>query len=164
VCKLFIFMGKTDPDNPDRHASRLRRAGFVRAEFITASARSPGGGGAGEDVTEIAMIKVAAPNILCRVLDFAIEAHGGAGATEDFGLADAYASARVLRIVDGADEVHRNELRTPRLGGDAGRAAMHEFRLNALILDAAILCRLALNVGPARPQPQQPGRAGNSEA
>ena len=138
MCKLFIFMGKTDPDNPDRHASRLRRAGFVRAAFITASARSPGGGGAGEDVTEIAMIKVAAPNILCRLLDFAIEAHGGAGATEDFGLADAYASARVLRIVDGADE-----LRTPRLGGDAGRAAMHEFRLNALILDAAILCRLA---------------------
>jgi alkylation response protein AidB-like acyl-CoA dehydrogenase len=94
------------------------------------------------------MIKVAAPNILCRVLDFAIQAHGGAGATEDFGLADACASARVLRIVDGADEVHRNqvaklELRTPRLGGDAGRAAMHEFRLNALILDAAILCRLA---------------------
>jgi acyl-CoA dehydrogenase len=59
---------------------------------------------------EIAMIKVAAPNMLCRVLDLAIQAHGGAGVTEDFGLAAAYASARALRIVDGPDEVHRNQI------------------------------------------------------
>jgi acyl-CoA dehydrogenase len=61
-------------------------------------------------LAEIAMIKVAAPNMLCRVLDLAIQAHGGAGITEDFGLAAAYASARALRIVDGPDEVHRNQI------------------------------------------------------
>jgi acyl-CoA dehydrogenase len=59
---------------------------------------------------EIAMIKVAAPNMLCRVLDWAIQAHGGAGVTEDFGLAQAYASARAMRIFDGPDEVHRNQI------------------------------------------------------
>jgi acyl-CoA dehydrogenase len=61
-------------------------------------------------LAEIAMIKVAAPNMLCRVLDLAIQAHGGAGVTEDFGLAAAYARARALRIVDGPDEVHRNQI------------------------------------------------------
>ena len=59
---------------------------------------------------EIAMIKVAAPNMACRVIDWAIQAHGGGGITDDFGLAMAYANARVLRIVDGPDEVHRNQL------------------------------------------------------
>ena len=59
---------------------------------------------------EIAMIKVAAPNMACRVVDWAIQAHGGGGITDDFGLAMAYANARVLRIVDGPDEVHRNQL------------------------------------------------------
>jgi acyl-CoA dehydrogenase len=61
-------------------------------------------------LAEIAMIKVAAPAMLCRVLDWAIQAHGGGGVTEDFGLAQAYASARTLRIVDGPDEVHRNQI------------------------------------------------------
>jgi acyl-CoA dehydrogenase len=59
---------------------------------------------------EIAMIKVAVPNMLCKVVDMAIQAHGAAGVTEDFGLAAAYAEARILRIVDGPDEVHRNQI------------------------------------------------------
>jgi acyl-CoA dehydrogenase len=59
---------------------------------------------------EIAMIKVAAPNMLCQVIDWAIQAHGGAGVTEDFGLAEAYAHARSMRIFDGPDEVHRNQI------------------------------------------------------
>jgi acyl-CoA dehydrogenase len=59
---------------------------------------------------EIAMIKVAAPNMLCRVLDWAIQAHGAAGLSEDFPLAQAYAYARSVRIVDGPDEVHRNQI------------------------------------------------------
>jgi acyl-CoA dehydrogenase len=59
---------------------------------------------------EIAMIKVAAPNMLCQVLDWAIQAHGGGGLSDDFGLAKAYASARVLRLADGPDEVHRNQI------------------------------------------------------
>ena len=57
---------------------------------------------------EIAMIKVAAPNMACQVIDWAIQAHGGAGVCDDFGLASAYANARTLRIADGPDEVHRN--------------------------------------------------------
>ena len=59
---------------------------------------------------EIAMIKVAAPNMLCTVLDWAIQAHGGAGVTDDFPLAHAYAYARTVRIVDGPDEVHRDQI------------------------------------------------------
>jgi len=49
--------------------------------------------------------------MLCQVVDFAIRAHGGAGVTDDFGLAWAYAVARAIRIIDGPDEVHRNRSR-----------------------------------------------------
>jgi acyl-CoA dehydrogenase len=59
---------------------------------------------------EIAMIKIVAPNMLCKVLDWAIQAHGAAGLSDDFPLAYAYARARAMRIVDGPDEVHRNAL------------------------------------------------------
>ena len=59
---------------------------------------------------EIAMIKVAVPNMACKVIDWAIQAFGGAGVTNDFGLASAYATARMLRIADGPDEVHRNQI------------------------------------------------------
>ena len=63
-----------------------------------------------EALAEIAMIKVAAPNMLCRVVDYAIQAHGGGGVTDDFGLGYAFASARAMRIFDGPDEVHRNQI------------------------------------------------------
>jgi len=56
---------------------------------------------------EIAMIKVGAPNVAQKVLDRAIQLHGGGGVSQDFHLAYAYARARVLRLVDGPDEVHR---------------------------------------------------------
>jgi acyl-CoA dehydrogenase len=59
---------------------------------------------------EIAMIKVAAPNMACQVIDWAIQAHGAGGVTTDFGLAKAYASSRTLRLADGPDEVHRNQI------------------------------------------------------
>lgn len=59
---------------------------------------------------EIAMIKVAAPNIACKIIDWAIQIHGGAGVSNDFGLAQAYAQARLLRLADGPDEVHRNQI------------------------------------------------------
>ena len=60
--------------------------------------------------TEIAEIKVAAPEMACQVIDWAIQAHGGGGVTEDFPLAYFFAVARILRLVDGPDEVHRHQL------------------------------------------------------
>jgi acyl-CoA dehydrogenase len=59
---------------------------------------------------EIAMIKVLAPNVACKVLDWAIQAHGGGGMSDDFPLAYLYAHARTLRFADGPDEVHRNAI------------------------------------------------------
>lgn len=59
---------------------------------------------------EIAMIKVAVPSMACKVIDWAIQAHGGGGTSNDFGLAAAYATARLLRLADGPDEVHRNQI------------------------------------------------------
>jgi acyl-CoA dehydrogenase len=59
---------------------------------------------------EIAMIKVAAPNMALQVIDWAMQVHGGGGVSQDFGLASAYAQARTLRFADGPDEVHRNQI------------------------------------------------------
>ena len=60
--------------------------------------------------TEIAMIKVIAPNMACQIIDWAIQAHGGGGVSDDFPLAYAYANQRTLRLADGPDEVHRNAI------------------------------------------------------
>jgi acyl-CoA dehydrogenase len=65
---------------------------------------------------EIAMIKVFAPNVACKVIDWAIQVHGGGGVSEDFGLAQAYAHARTLRFADGPDEVHRNQIGKLEIG------------------------------------------------
>ena len=78
--------------------------------------------------TEIAMIKVVAPNVALRVLDRAIQAHGGAGVAQDTVLAAAWASVRTLRIADGPDEVHtesiaRHELR--KWGKFPAKSATH---------------------------------------
>ena len=59
---------------------------------------------------EIAMIKVMVPSLALRVIDRAIQAHGGAGVCGDFPLAAAWASARTLRLADGPDEVHREAI------------------------------------------------------
>jgi len=76
---------------------------------------------------EIAMIKVVAPNVACKVIDWAIQAYGAAGVHDEF-LVGAYASARSLRLADGPDEVHRNaiakiELREIAGGTGAGNGA-----------------------------------------
>ena len=60
--------------------------------------------------SEIAMIKVAAPVMACQIIDWAIQAHGAAGVSDDFELARAYANSRTLRLADGPDEVHRNQI------------------------------------------------------
>ncbi len=59
---------------------------------------------------EIAMIKVAAPNTTLKVLDWAIQAHGGGGVSQEFMLAFWWAHSRTLRLADGPDEVHRNQI------------------------------------------------------
>ena len=75
--------------------------------------------------TEIAMIKVVAPNMACQVIDWAMQAHGGGGVSDDFPLAAAYAGARTLRFADGPDEVHRNAIAKWELGryGSYGKDA-----------------------------------------
>ncbi|OHC66427.1 MAG: acyl-CoA dehydrogenase [Rhodocyclales bacterium GWA2_65_19] len=70
---------------------------------------------------EIAMIKVAAPNMALQVIDWAMQAHGGAGVSDDFPLAAAYAQARTLRFADGPDEVHRNAIAKQELGRYLGK-------------------------------------------
>ena len=68
---------------------------------------------------EIAMIKVVAPTMACRVIDWAIQAHGGGGMSQDFPLAYFYTVARTLRFADGPDEVHRNAIAKMELGRHA---------------------------------------------
>ena len=84
---------------------------------------------------EIAMIKVAAPNMALKIIDNAIQAYGGAGVSDDAGLARDYASMRTMRLADGPDEVHnraiaRLELRkyanAPRTNGSARDGAPQE--------------------------------------
>ncbi len=65
---------------------------------------------------EIAMIKVQAPNMALKIIDDAIQAHGAAGVSEDFGLAYAYAHQRTLRLADGPDEVHSRAIARLELG------------------------------------------------
>jgi acyl-CoA dehydrogenase len=60
--------------------------------------------------SEIAMIKVVAPNVALRVIDRAIQAHGGGGVSDDFHLAWAWANSRTVRLADGPDEVHREAI------------------------------------------------------
>jgi acyl-CoA dehydrogenase len=72
---------------------------------------------------EIAMIKVAAPTMACKVIDWAMQMHGGAGVSDDFPLAAAYAAARTIRFADGPDEVHREQIGKLELARYRPRAA-----------------------------------------
>ena len=69
---------------------------------------------------EIAMIKVLAPNMTLQVIDWAMQAHGGAGVSDDFPLAMMYAHSRTLRFADGPDEVHRNAIAKVELAKHMG--------------------------------------------
>jgi acyl-CoA dehydrogenase len=87
------------------------RIGIAQSRFLTLHAAhmmdTVGNKGA---KAEIAMIKVAVPNMACKVVDWAIQAFGAAGLSNDHGIGVAYALARLLRIADGPDEVHRNQI------------------------------------------------------
>jgi acyl-CoA dehydrogenase len=72
---------------------------------------------------EIAMIKVVAPQVSCKVVDWAIQAHGAAGVSQDFWLAEAYAHQRTVRLVDGPDEVHRSAIAKIELAKRPGSMA-----------------------------------------
>jgi acyl-CoA dehydrogenase len=66
--------------------------------------------------SEIAMIKVAAPNMALKIIDDALQAYGASGVTTDSGMARAYAGVRTLRIADGPDEVHNRTIARLELG------------------------------------------------
>ena len=72
---------------------------------------------------EIAMIKVQGPNMALKIIDDAIQAHGGGGVSEDYGLASAYAHQRTLRLADGPDEVHNRTIARIEYGKHAETAA-----------------------------------------
>jgi acyl-CoA dehydrogenase len=73
--------------------------------------------------SEIAQIKVIAPNVALRVLDRAIQAFGGAGVSDDFPLAYLWAASRTLRLADGPDEVHRAQVARLELKKEPGKGA-----------------------------------------
>ncbi len=70
--------------------------------------------------SEIAQIKVHVPIVACRLIDRAIQMHGGGGVSQDFPLASMYAHMRTLRIADGPDEVHRRTVAREELGKYGG--------------------------------------------
>ena len=125
-----LLAGEREFDSVERSACRsLRTQGFEPdyVSILGAGLDAPAGYAAEELVVlaaadkmdkvgnrearkEIGMIKVAAPNMACKVIDWAIQMHGGGGVSNDFGLSYAYASARTLRLADGPDEVHRDQI------------------------------------------------------
>jgi acyl-CoA dehydrogenase len=107
-----------------RHAIAQSRIEIDQARLLTmAAARAIDEGGAKAARKQIAMIKVVAPNMVLGVLDRAIQVHGGAGVSQDFPLAHAWAHARTLRLADGPDDVHleaiaKQELAEQQRGAD----------------------------------------------
>ncbi len=80
---------------------------------------------------EIAMIKVQAPNMALRIIDDAIQAHGGGGVSDDYGLASAYAHQRTLRLADGPDEVHNRAIARIELARHSANAPANSPELSS---------------------------------
>src|SRR5437763_1966261 len=97
-CQVLIFMGKTDAKNPDR---------YKQQSMILVPRDTPGNKAARQAIAEI---KVAVPNMTLRVLDRAMQLHGGGGVSQEFPLAFWWAHSRTLRFADGPDEVHRRQI------------------------------------------------------
>ena len=81
--------------------------------------------------SEISQIKVVAPNMAQLVIDQAIQMHGGAGLSDDFPLTALYAYARMLRIADGPDEVHRASIAKGELKAQAAKAGMEMAKITS---------------------------------
>ena len=106
-----------------RHEIAKSRIDIDQARLLTLdAAHSMDTVGNKESRKVIAMIKVAAPNMALRVIDRAIQVHGGAGVCQDFPLAYAWATARMLRIADGPDEVHLESIAKQELSEQRRRA------------------------------------------
>jgi len=84
-----------------------------------------GGSKAARDL--IAMIKIAAPAMACKVIDRAIQIHGGGGVCQDFFLARAYSIARAIRLADGPDQVHMMQLGRNLAASTAAELASRRF-------------------------------------
>ena len=94
-----------------REAIALSACEIEQARLLTLKAAERmdrGGNKAARDL--IAMIKIVAPEMACRVIDRAIQVHGGAGVSQDYFLARAYTVARAVRLADGPDQVHMMQL------------------------------------------------------
>jgi len=106
-----------------RHAIARSRIEIDQARLLTmAAAHAIDEGGAKGARKQIAMIKVVAPNMALAVIDRAIQVHGGAGVSQDFLLASAWAQSRTLRLADGPDEVHLESIAKQELAEQARRA------------------------------------------
>jgi len=126
-CAIFILMGKTDPDGP-RHSQQSMvlvprdTPGVTVLPPLHLFGYDDAPHGHMEIVldkvarAEIAVTKLVAPDMSCKAVDWASQAHGAAGVSQVTWLAEAYAHQRTVRIVDGADEVHRNAIATIELG------------------------------------------------
>jgi acyl-CoA dehydrogenase len=82
---------------------------------------------------EIAAIKIAAPQVALKVIDRAIQVHGGAGVSDDFPLAFFYAHQRTMRLADGPDEVHKRTIAQRELRKWTTLTADAEPRVSALV-------------------------------
>jgi acyl-CoA dehydrogenase len=114
MCKRLtsrVAFGKTIAEHSVWH-ERIARARIDIEMMDTVGNKAAAG--------EIAMIKVQAPNMALKIIDDAIQAHGGGGVSEDFGLASAYAHQRTLRLADGPDEVHNRAIARLELGKYGG--------------------------------------------
>uniref|UniRef100_Q709F0-2 Isoform 2 of Acyl-CoA dehydrogenase family member 11 n=1 Tax=Homo sapiens TaxID=9606 RepID=Q709F0-2 len=125
-CKIAIVLGRTQNTSLSRevvaHWIAESRIAIEKIRLLTLkAAHSMDTLGSAGAKKEIAMIKVAAPRAVSKIVDWAIQVCGGAGVSQDYPLANMYAITRVLRLADGPDEVHLSAIATMELRDQAKR-------------------------------------------